>query len=258
MAVRDRPHVVVVGAGFGGLYAVRALKRADVRITVIDRHNYHLFQPLLYQVATAGLSPGDIAHPIRSVLRRQKNARVLLADAVKVDVHARTVLWAAGVTASPLAASLGVPLDRAGRVLVEPDLSVPGHPEVFVIGDLAGFTHQTGAPLPGLAPVAIQQGRQAVSTILRRCRRLSSEPFRYVDRGTLATIGQASAVADFGRVRLSGFFAWLVWIFVHIFFLIGFRNRVAVLLDWAWAYVALQRSARLITGEGGNRGAAYP
>jgi NADH dehydrogenase len=410
----ERPHVVIVGAGFGGLYAARALKRADVRVTVIDRRNHHLFQPLLYQVATASLSPSDIAYPIRSVLRRQKNTRVFLAEAASVDVQDRrviltdgeivydylilgtgaghsyfghpeweawapglksvedaleirrrilvaferaeretdparrramltfvivgggptgvelagaiaeiackvlaqdfrlinpreariilveagprvlpsfpedlsakaeesltrlcvevrknslvrairpgvvvigdqpipaaTVLWAAGVSASPLARSLGVKLDRTGRVLVEPDLSIPGHPEVFVIGDLAACFDQAGRPLPGLAPVAVQQGRHAASTILVRCRGLPSAPFRYVDRGTLATIGRAAAVANFGAVKVSGFPAWLLWTFIHIFFLIGFRNRFIVLFEWAWAYFTWQRSARLITG----------
>jgi NADH dehydrogenase len=407
--------VVIVGAGFGGLYAARTLGRADLQVTVIDRRNYHLFQPLLYQVATASLSPSDIAYPIRGVLRRQKNTRVFLAEATAVNLKERkvilrdgelaydylilaagaeqsyfghpewqryapalksvddaleirrrillaferaerepdearrralltfvvvgggptgvelagaigeiactvmardfrlinpreartmlveagprllpsfpddlsakaeallgrfcveawknasvtavlpdavvigeqriptaTVLWAAGVTPSPLARSLGAPLDREGRVLVEPDLSIPGHPDVFVIGDVAAFTHQTGAPLPGLAPVAIQQGRHAARNILRRDRRVPSEPFRYKDRGSLATIGRAAAVAHFGAVRLSGFAAWIVWTFVHILFLIGFRNRFIVLFEWAWAYVTLQRSARLITGE---------
>lgn len=415
MSGDSRPHVVIVGAGFGGLYAARALGRAGVRITVVDRRNHHLFQPLLYQVATAGLSPGDIAHPIRAVLRRQKNARVLLAEAVAVEVnarkvllrdgelsydflivatgarhgyfghdewepcapglksledaleirrrillafekaeresdevkrrvlltfvivgggptgvelagaiaeisrqvmvrdfraidpreariilveagarilpsypedlsaeaeaslkklgvevwkhsavtlvqldavvigdqriHAATTLWAAGVTACPLARSLGVPLDRAGRVLVKPDLTIPGHPEVFVIGDLAAFMHQTEGPLPGVAPVAIQQGRHAAKNVLRACARKPYEPFRYVDKGSLATIGRHAAIADFGRVKISGFFAWLAWLFVHIFFLIGFRNRFVVLFDWAWAYLTYQRAARLITGD---------
>ncbi len=415
MPVQGRPHVVIVGAGFGGLYAARALKQAPVQLTVIDRRNHHLFQPLLYQVATAGLSPSDIAYPIRSVLRRQTNTRVFLAEAVAINgrdrrviledgevtydylilatgvhhsyfghpewetcapglksvedaleirrrillafekaeretdvakrlvlltfvivgggptgvelagaiaeiacqvmaqdfrtinprearvilveagprvlpsfpedlsakaegsleklcvevrknspvaaiqpglvtigdqhIQAGTILWAAGVTARPLARSIGGPLDRDGRVLVEPDLSVPGLPDVFVVGDLAAFTHQTGQPLPGLAPVAIQQGRHAARNIIRRCQGLSSTPFRYLDRGTLATIGRAAAVANFGVVKVSGFLAWIAWIFIHIFFLIGFRNRFIVLFEWAWAYVTLQRSARLITGE---------
>ncbi|MBI2883165.1 MAG: NAD(P)/FAD-dependent oxidoreductase [Candidatus Methylomirabilis oxyfera] len=417
MNVQDRPHVVIAGAGFGGLYAARSLKDADVRVTVIDRRNYHLFQPLLYQVATAGLSPADIAYPIRGVLNRQKNTRVFLAEATSIDVNARkvilqdgeigydylilatgachsyfghpeweayapglkgvddaleirrrillafekaeretdeakrralltfvivgggptgvelagaigeiacqvmvedfrtinsqdariilveagprvlpsfpedlsakaeaslkrlsvdvrknspvttiqpnavvirdehipaaTVLWAAGVTASPLARSLRVPLDRAGRVLVEPDLSIPGHPEVFVIGDLAAFVHQGDCLLPGLAPVAIQQGRHAALNILRKCRGLPSEAFRYADRGSLATIGRTAAVANFGTVKLSGFLAWIAWIFIHIFLLIGFRSRFIVLFEWAWAYATRHRSARLITG-GGN------
>lgn len=415
MTLQDRPHVVIVGAGFGGLYAVRALRRVDVRVTVIDRRNHHLFQPLLYQVATASLSPSDIAYPIRGVLSKQKNARVFLAEATAIDVNARkvilkdgdvgydflilatgachsyfgrpeweslapglksvedaleirrrillaferaerenddarkralltfvivgggptgvelagaigeiackvmaedfrtinprearvllveagsrvlhsfpedlsakaevslrklcvevrknstvtsilpgvvvigeeripaaTVLWAAGVAASPLARSLGVPLDRSGRVLVEPDLSIPGHPEVFVIGDLAAFVHQGATPLPGLAPVAVQQGRHAALNITRRRRGLPCKPFRYANRGTLATIGRAAAVADFGALKLSGFLAWIAWIFVHILFLVGFRNRFVVMFEWAWSYATWQRSARLITGD---------
>ena len=410
----QHPHIVIVGAGFGGLRAARALKHADVRITVIDRRNYHLFQPLLYEVATAGLSPNDIAYPIRAVLRRQKNSRVFLAEVVAIDtkrrkvvlqdgeveydylilatgaghsyfghpeweayapglktiedaleirrrillafemaeretdeerrralltyviigggptgvelagaiaeiaytvmvqdfrsirpqdariilveagprilpfmpeslslkaeaalkrlgveivknspvtsvrqgmvmagtqtIHAGTVLWAAGVEPSPLARSLGVPLDDVGRVPVNPDLSIPGHPEVFVIGDLAAFVDETGKPLPGLAAVAVQQGRQVARNILRMCNGLPSEPFHYVDLGTMATIGRAAAVVNFNWVMLSGFVAWVIWIFVHILLLIGFRNRFVVLFDWAWSYLSFQRSARLITG----------
>jgi NADH:ubiquinone reductase (H+-translocating) len=407
-------HVVIVGAGFGGLRAARALKRGDVRITVIDHRNYHLFQPLLYQVATAGLSPNDIAYPIRAVLRRQKNTRVFLAEVVAIDtkrrkvilqdgeveydylilatgarhsyfghpqweayapglksiedaleirrrillafemaeretdeerrralltfvvigggptgvelagaiaeiaytvmvqdfrsirpqdariilveagtrilpfmpeslslkadaalkrlgveivkdspvtsvyqgmvmagtqtIRAGTVLWAAGVEPSPLARSLGVPIDDVGRVLVNPDLSIPSHPEVFVIGDLAAFVDETGKLLPGLAAVAVQEGRHAARNILRMCNGLPSEPFHYVDLGTMATIGRAAAVVNFNWVMLSGFVAWVVWIFVHILLLIGFRNRLVVLFDWAWSYLSFQRSARLITG----------
>jgi NADH dehydrogenase len=409
-----RAHVVIVGAGFGGLYATVALNRADFRITLIDRRNHHLFQPLLYQVATTGLSPNDIAYPIRAVLSRQKNVQVLLAEATAIKPHerrvmledgevaydylilatgarhayfghpeweilapglksvedaleirrrlllafekaeretdesrrqawltfvvvgggptgvelagaiaeiafhvmvedfrainprearivlveagskilpsfpedlsekagvalkklgvevrtnspvtavhpdmvvsggrqipAKTVLWAAGVTASALAGSLGVPLDEAGRVLVEPDLSIPGHPDCFVIGDLSAFLHQTGKPLPGVAPVAIQEGRHAAGNILRLCRKCPTKRFRYVDRGTLATIGRAAAVADLRIIKMSGFLAWIAWTFVHIFFLIGFRNRFVVLFNWAWSYLTSQRSARLITG----------
>jgi NADH:quinone reductase (non-electrogenic) len=409
------PRVVIIGAGFGGLYAARALRRAPVDITVIDRRNHHLFQPLLYQVATAALSPGDIAYPIRAVLSRQKNTRVLLADVHAIDLKNRkavlkdgeveydyliiatgashsyfghdewepsapglktledaleirrrilyaferaeretdperrkalltfmvvgggptglelagaiaeisrqvlqhdfrainprearvilveagprilsafppdlsakaaasleklgaevwtnspvtsitpqrvvvanqevpcaTTLWAAGVQASPLARSLGIPLDKAGRVIVDPDLSIHGFPEVFVIGDLALFTYQTGKPLPGVAPVAIQQGRHAARNILSSIRGKPRKTFHYFDKGMLATIGRAAAVADFGFLRISGFFAWLAYLFVHIFFLIGFRNRFVVMFEWAWAYFTFQRGARLITGD---------
>jgi NADH dehydrogenase len=406
--------VVIVGAGFGGLAAARHLAGAPVHVTVVDRRNHHLFQPLLYQVATAGLSPGDIAHPIRSILRDQSNARVILADVLAIDTdrrqvrlsdgelgyhflvlaagagHAyfghdewekdapglktledaleirrrillafekaererdpaarrelltfvivgggptgvelagaiaeisrhvlvsdfraidprearivlveagprilsayapqsseravetlrargvevragvpvtgvdaggvslageriatRTVLWAAGVAASPLARSLGVPLDRAGRAFVEPDLSIPGHPEVFVIGDLSVFVHQTGRPLPGLSPVAMQQGRAAARNILATVTGAPRRPFHYVDKGAMAVIGRSAAVAELAGLRFSGLIAWLLWCFVHIFYLIGFRNRVIVMMEWAWAYVSYERGARLITG----------
>jgi NADH dehydrogenase len=406
--------VVIVGAGFAGLYAARTLKRAPLRLTVIDRRNHHLFQPLLYQVATASLSPSDIAYPIRAVLRRQENTRVLLAEAVAIDtgtrrlilqdgeltydylilatgarhsyfghpeweayapglksiedaletrrrillaferaeretdearqqalltfvivgggptgvelagaiaeiayavmvqdfrsinpkdariilveagprtlpfmpeslslkaeaslrrlgvevmknspvtsvregivvagnqtIHASTILWAAGVTPSPLARSLGVPLDHIGRVPVQPDLSIPGYPEIFVLGDLAAFVDD-GVTLPGLAAVAVQEGRHAARNILRLCKELPSEPFHYVDLGTMATIGRAAAVANLRALKLSGFFAWVIWIFVHILLLIGFRNRFIVLFEWAWAYLTMERSARLITGD---------
>jgi NADH dehydrogenase len=417
------PEVVIVGGGFGGLDAARALARSAVRVTVIDRHNYHLFQPLLYQVATAALSPGDIASPIRWILRRQRNVRVLLADVQRVEpdvravviddsapgrdpaattirydylilaagaahayfghpewaprapglktlddaleirrevllafeaaeretddaarlrlltfvivgagptgvelagalaeiarqalredfrsirpesarivlveggphvlasfppalrdkaraslerlgvevrtgavvtgmdasgvllgterIAAQTVLWAAGVAASPLARSLGAPLDRVGRVLVEPTLSVPGHPEIFVVGDLASVT-QDGRPLPGVAQVAMQGGAHAAANVLRAIRGEPPRPFRYRDYGTMAVIGRGRAVADLGPVNVSGVFAWLFWLFLHIFWLIGFRNRVAVLTEWAWSYLTMQRGVRLITGE---------
>jgi len=409
------PHVVIVGGGFGGLHAARALAGGAVRVTLVDRHNYHLFQPLLYQVATAGLSPGDIASPIRWILRRQRNLQVLLAsvrgidparrsvaldqgealtydflilaagsthsyfghdewekaapglktldDALRVRRHmllaferaerasdaeerrrlltfavvgggptgvelagavaeiarhtlrqefrsiepgttrvilieaapkilasfpeslqraserslarlgvevwknkpvtsisecvvefgderlaAGTVLWAAGVAASPLGKALGVPLDRAGRVLVSADLSVPGHPEVFVVGDLAHF-EQDGAMLPGVAQVAMQGGRHAARNILNTLEGRPRTPFRYRDYGNMATIGRAAAVADFGWLRLSGWIAWMAWLLVHIMKLVGFRNRVGVLIQWAWAYFTYQRSVRLITGQ---------
>ncbi|HLU65552.1 MAG TPA: NAD(P)/FAD-dependent oxidoreductase [Kofleriaceae bacterium] len=408
------PEVVIIGGGFGGLYAARSLRRAPVRVTLIDRRNHHLFQPLLYQVATAGLNPADIAYPIRGILRRQRNAHVLLAEARAIDldrrrvlidggalpydylivatgathsyfghpewsavapglksvedaleirarvflafeaaerekdpervrewltfvvvgggptgvelagalseialhslkrdfrsfdpamarvillegrdrvlppypeklseaarrqlerlgvevrtdalvtdidergvsigderIPARTVLWGAGVAASPLARSLGVPLDRAGRVLVEPDLTVPGHPEVFVVGDLAAARHDDGM-VPGVAPAAIQGGKYAARTIRRDLKGKPREPFRYRDKGSLATIGRAAAVADLGRIKLTGFLAWLAWWAVHIFFLIGFRSRVLVMFGWAWSYFTYQRGARLITGD---------
>ena len=415
MSDRDgQPHVVIVGGGFGGLYAARALARRPVRVTLLDRRNHHLFQPLLYQVATAALNPSDIATPLRSILRRAPNVTVLLAEVVSVDlagrrlvldegampydalvlaagaghsyfghddweplapslktledaleirrrvllayeeaerepdgaeqralltsvvigggptgvelagalaeisretiardfrridptkarivlleggprvlaafpdplparaatalarigvevrtgatvtrvtadavwlggeqIRARTVLWAAGVAAAPLTRTLGVPLDRAGRVLVERDLSIPAHPEAFAIGDLCAFLAEDGRPLPGLAPVALQQGRAAARNVLRRLAGEPTEAFRYRDRGSMATIGRAAAVAVVGRLRLSGLPAWLAWLFVHIMFLIGFRNRFLVLFQWTWAYISWQRGARLITG----------
>jgi NADH dehydrogenase len=417
----DRPRVVIVGAGFGGLSAARALRDAPVRATVVDRRNHHLFQPLLYQVATAALSPGDIAYPIRSILRSQLNTNVLLADAAGVDLakrelvlsdgrllydflilatgathsyfghpdweplapglksledaltirkrillaferaeretdsarrrelltfvlvgagptgaelagaigeisrqvlvsdfrsidprearvvlveagprilpsfpedlsataeaslaqlgvevrkgapvtaigpgfvevagerlEAETVLWCAGVAASPLARTLGAPLDKAGCVLVQPDLTVPGHPEVFVIGDLASFVHQTGKPLPGVAQVAIQQGRQAAENVRRAIGGQALRAFRYRDPGNLAVIGRASAVADLPHLKLSGLPAWLFWCFVHILFLIGFRSRLTVMFDWAWAFLTYQRGARLIVGDAGGSAA---
>jgi NADH dehydrogenase len=407
-------HVVIVGGGFGGLYAARALRDAPVELTLLDRRNHHLFQPLLYQVAMAALSPGDIASPIRWILRRQKNVEVLLADVLRVDlarrvlvlsdgeiaydylilatgathayfghdewrrvapglktledaleirrrvllayeraereqdsakraalltfvvigggptgvelagalaeisrnslardfrhfnpgsariilveggpsllaafpeslraaarsdleqlgvdvrtgtvvtgvgdgrvetgnstIEAATILWAAGVAASPLGATLGVPTDRAGRVLVEPDHTNPGHTEVFVICDLASLAGAGGKPLPGVAQVAIQMGRHAAKNIMRAIERQPYRSFVYKDLGNMATIGRASAIADFGWLRLRGWFAWLAWLFVHIMNLIGFRNRIVVLVQWAWAYFSYQRAIRLITG----------
>ena len=410
----EAPHVVIIGGGFGGLAAAQALKRAPVRITLLDRRNHHLFQPLLYQVATAGLSPGNIAAPIRWILRRQQNVRVLLAAAIAIDpatrtvtlndgsitydylivatgathayfghpeweavapglkslddaleirrrmllayeiaereedrdlrrrlltfavigggptgvemagaiaeiarhtlahefrsisteqsrvvlieggpsilstfpedlrnaarrslerlrvevwentfvtsvdrsgvamgerrLEAGTVVWAAGVAASPLARSLGVPLDRVGRVAVEPELHLAGHPELYVIGDLALFKGADGQPLPGVAPVAQQQARHAARNIVRRIQGQPMQPFVYRDPGTMATIGRGAAIAKLGRLHLSGLVGWLVWLFVHIMNLVGFRNRVLVLIQWAGAYISYQRSVRLITG----------
>jgi NADH:ubiquinone reductase (H+-translocating) len=408
------PHVIIVGGGFGGLYAARALANRPVRVTLLDRRNHHLFQPLLYQVATAALNPADIATPLRSILRGAPNVTVLLAQVESVDlggrrlvldegemsydalvlaagaghsyfghddweplapslktledaleirrrvllayeeaererdgaeqralltsvvigggptgvelagalaeisretiardfrvidptrarivlleggprvlasfpdplparaaaaltrigvevrtgatvtgvtadavwlggeqIRARTVLWAAGVAAAPLTRTLGVPLDGAGRVPVERDLSIPGHPEAFAIGDLCAFTGDDGRPLPGLAPVALQQGRAAARNVRHRLAGEPTEAFHYHDRGSMATIGRAAAVAVVGPLRLSGLPAWLAWLLVHIMFLIGFRNRFLVLFQWAWAYLSWQRGARLITG----------
>jgi NADH dehydrogenase len=412
------PHVLIIGGGFGGLSAAKRLGGAKVRVTVVDRRNHHVFQPLLYQVATATLSPGDIASPIRWILRRQANIRVLLGNAERIDTAAHsvtladgafidydylilaagahhtyfghddwerhapglktledalemrrrvllaferaeresdaarqqmlltfvivgggptgvelagtlaeiarhtlrdefksvdtsrtrivlveagatilasfpeklrnaaraslqrlgivvrehtlvtsvdgcgvtlgnaerldagTVLWAAGVAASRLARTLNVPVDKAGRVIVEPDLSIPGHREVFVVGDAALFAHQGGAPLPGVAQVAIQEAEHAASNVLRLVAGARTEPFRYHDKGNMAIIGRGSAIADLGRVQLTGFIGWCLWLFIHIFELIGFRNRLSVMIQWAAAYVTFQRSVRLITGEG--------
>lgn len=433
-----KPRIVIVGAGFGGLNAARALAKAPVQITVIDRKNFHTFQPLLYQVATAGLSPGEIAAPIRSILRSYRNIEVLMAEVTSFDLNRRivetadaeisydylivaagaghsyfghedwepfapglktiedaleirrrvllafelaerqaaagetetplnfvvvgggptgvelagtlaeishyalahdfrsidpsrthivlveggprvlpayaedlsrsaeeqlrrlgvevrtstmvthveagavhlvdtrlpatVVLWAAGVAASPLGKKLGAPVDRAGRVPVEADLSVPGHPEVFVIGDLAAAKDEHGKLLPGVAPVAIQQGKFVARLIREELQVPEGAPalssrslggqgavldssvsesrpkFHYWDKGSLATIGRAAAVAQFGKIHISGFIAWLSWLFVHILFLIGFRNRLLVFIQWAWSYVTYERGARLITG----------
>jgi NADH dehydrogenase len=407
------PHVVIIGGGFGGLTAAKALRKAPLRLTLLDRRNHHLFQPLLYQVATAALNPSDIAVPIRHILQRQMNATVLMGEATSIDVpnrkvilsdgelsydylviatgathsyfghddwapyaaglktiedaieirrrvliaferaeresdperqqewltfvivgggptgaelagalvevahHAlardfrnidptrarvllleggprilppfppelsekareqlqrlgvevrggsqvtgidaegvsvgperiktRTVLWAAGVAASPLAKSLGVPLDRAGRVAVTPELTLPGHPEIFVIGDLSTLM-QDGKPLPGVAPTAMQEGRHTAENLRRAVRGEPLLPFRYHDKGNLAVIGRGAGVAAFPKSNWSGRIAWWAWLLVHIFYLIGFRNRVLVLLEWAWAYLTWQRGARLITG----------
>jgi len=409
----EKPRVVIVGAGFGGLEAAKKLAGQDVRVTVIDRTNYHLFQPLLYQVATAALSPADIAAPVRAILSVCKNMEVILAEVESVDVEAKKVktidleipydflilatgarhsyfghneweklapglksledaielrrrllmafeyaekitdeaarkaamtfviigggptgvemagaiaeiarytlakdfrnidpsqarviliegeprllasfpedlsasamkqlvdlgvevrtsargtnlteaglqvgdefipcrvkIWAAGNNASFVGKTLGVPIDRVGRVVVNDDLTIPGHPEVQVIGDLANFSHQTGQPLPGVSPVAMQQGRHAARNILRMIKNREPRRFRYWNKGSMATIGRHRAVADLNFVHLSGLPAWLVWLFVHIIFLVGFRNRLAVLFQWAWAYFTFNAGARLIT-----------
>ena len=414
--------VVIVGAGFGGLYTAKALKHAPIELTVIDRRNFHLFQPLLYQVATGALSPGEIASPVRHVLSRQRNARVWLGEVRDIDVQnrllhldqgefpydtlvlatgshynyfghdqwialapglksiedateirsrilnafesaerepdpdarrawltfvivgagptgvelagalaeisndtlrhdfrsinpasasiqlmegsdrvlptfppdlsaaaerslvelgvhvhtsatvvdlngmgvtvksgdrsqyipARTVLWAAGVQPSKLGKTLaeraGAPLDRSGRVLVARDLTVPGHPEIFVIGDLANFSYQTGQSLPGVAPVAMSQGRYVARAIQTRLRGETPPPYHYFDKGNLATIGRNKAVADIRKLHISGFIAWIVWLFVHLMYLVEFDNRLLVLVEWMYNYVTRNRGARLITG----------
>jgi len=414
MNEKARPRIVIVGAGFGGLKAAESLARLPVQITVVDRKNHHTFQPLLYQVATAGLSPAEIAAPIREILSKHENVEVLLGEVLgfdldqrKVKLHsfelnydylivaagathayfghdewkplapglktiedaleirrrillayelaereaavtgthrplnfivvgagptgvelagtlaeiarkslaedfrnidpsktrvllveagptilnsypedlrhsaveqlqhlgvevrtgaavtdvrpgevrigdeelpAEVVLWAAGVSASPLGRALEVAADRAGRVFVEPDLSIPGHREVFVIGDLASMKDAEGKLLPGVAPVAMQQGKWVARQIAADIAGNARQPFHYFDKGSLATIGRAAAIAQFGKIHISGFIAWLAWLFIHILFLIGFRNRVVVMFQWAWSYLTYERSARLITG----------
>ncbi len=427
MTTGRRPQVVIVGCGFGGLFAAHELRGMPVDVTVIDRTNHHLFQPLLYQVATAGLSAPAIAAPIRHVLARQRNAMVLMGEVVTIDlaarcvgledgqrldydhlivaagathsyfghpewqqhapglktledafdlrgriltaferaerctdpqerdawltfvvigagatgvemagtlaeiarltlrgqfrriepqharvilleggervlpafaedlsqrallqlerlgvtvrlgcrvasidaqgvdiepprkqegatesanekglrIDARTVIWAAGVAASPLGRALGVPLDRGGRVIVSDDLSLPGHPEVFVVGDLAAAT-SNGQPVPGVSPAAKQMGRHAARNVCRQLKHAPTQPFVYRDYGTLATIGRKAAVAQFGRLHLWGYPAWLTWLLAHVYFLIGFRNRLVVMVDWAWAYWRFERSARIV------------
>ena len=409
----EKPRVVIIGAGFGGLEAAKKLAGETVRVTVVDRTNYHLFQPLLYQVATAALSPADIAAPVRAILSKSKNMEVILAEVESIDVNAKKVrmvdeeldydylivatgarhsyfghpeweklapglksledaveirrrilmafeyaekisdeaarkaamtfviigagptgvemagaiaeiarytlakdfrhidpsqarvvlveseprvlaafpedlqisamrqlvdlgvevrtsiyatnlseqglqvgdefipcrvkIWAAGNNASVVGHSLGAPIDRVGRVIVNKDLTIPNHPEVQVIGDLANFSHQTGQPLPGVSPVAMQQGRHAARNILGMIDGRKPQRFWYFDKGSMATIGRNKAVADLKLLHLSGIPAWLAWLFVHIIFLVGFRNRLAVLFQWAWAYFSFNKGARLIT-----------
>jgi len=419
----DRHRVVILGGGFGGLGTALRLRHAPVDVTLIDRCNYHLFQPLLYQVATGSLSPANISSPLRNILKRQKNTRVLLAEATDIDVKnrrvilsdgaveydtlvvatgsshqyfghdewekyapglktvedatdmrrrillafetaeretdpqklralmtfvivgggptgvelagalaeiandtlrrdfrsidpsqariilveggdrilpayppklsaaarkmverlgvtvrtgalvtdvqkesvtvragdaneiitTRTILWAAGVLASPLGNAIvrdtGAPADKMGRVIVEPDLTVPGHPEIFVIGDLANFSHQGGKPLPGVAQPAIQEGDYVARAIVRRLRGEKTGPFHYFDKGNLAVIGRGAAVADLNWLRLSGLPAWLIWIFIHLLYIVEFQNRLLIFVQWAWFYFSYDRSARLITGK---------
>ncbi len=411
----NSPHLVIIGGGFAGLEAAKALRRAPLHITLVDRRNHHLFQPLLYQVATAGLSPAQIAAPIRHVLNRQSNLHVLMDEVQRIDldgktlhlaastinydfllicagarhsyfgndhwekfapglksledalelrrrmltafelaervedpelrrsaltfvivgagptgvemagaiaeiarftlvkdfrrinpqdahiillegsnrvlptfheslaqpalrqlegigvdvrlstivrdvnehgvlagdefIPAHTIVWAAGNSAAPLTRSLGVPLDRSGRIILNEDLTLPGHPEVFAAGDIANFHHGTANPLPGVSPVAMQQGVHVASNILRKLRGVPYRPFKYFDKGSMATIGRHAAVADLRGLRFSGFTAWLGWLFVHLIFLVGFRNRLLVLMEWAWAYATYQKGARIITND---------
>lgn len=420
------PTVVIVGGGFGGLEAARSLRHTRVRVVLVDRQNHHLFQPLLYQVASATLSPADIAAPIRHVLRSQRNAEVVLAEVAAADLEnrrveladgrrlpydflvlaagsrssyfgrddwarlapglknledalevrrrflltfeqaeqeedpdqrrewltfvivgggptgvelagtlkemarlslprefrrirtdrarvilveagpailanfgsglsekavqglerigvevrlgqpitaieeravqlgqeripTRTVLWAAGVAAVPLGAGLGVPVDRIGRVIVTPDLSIPGHPEVFVVGDLAAFDHGRGGPLPGVAPVAIQQGACAAANIRATLANRPRRVFHYRDKGSMATLGRGKAVAHVGGLSFTGYPAWLAWLFIHLMLLVDFRSRVFVFFEWLWAYLTTQPRARLIVGsQGAGRGAQDP
>ncbi|HSD09772.1 MAG TPA: NAD(P)/FAD-dependent oxidoreductase, partial [Candidatus Binatia bacterium] len=254
----------IVGAGPTGVELAGAL--ADIARTVLTS-DFRAIDPREATIVLLEAGPRVLpAFPEELSEKAERSLRRLGVDVVcgkpvtKVDargvslgderIEARTVLWAAGVAASPLARTLGVPLDRAGRVPVEPDLSIPGHPRAFVVGDLASVPGDK--PVPGLAPAAIQEGRHAADNVVRAVGGKPTKPFRYVDKGNLATIGKAAAVADFGFVRLAGFVAWLLWIVVHIFFLIGFRNRVIVIFEWAWAYFTSQRGARLITGDLGR------
>jgi NADH dehydrogenase len=416
-----RPRVVVIGAGFAGLNAAKALAKAPVDVIVVDRKNHHTFQPLLYQVALAVLSPAEIASPVRTVLRRAANTEVLLGEVTGFDLEkclvrlddlgfpdidlpydylivaagathayfghpeweefapglktledateirrrvlmafetaereliahrispplnfivvgagptgvelagaisdiagrhltkefrsidprqsriilleggprvlpsysedlsasaecqlkemgvevrtnamvtnieagvvsvgkekipASVILWGAGVSASPLGKMLGVPIDKAGRVIVQPDLTVPGHPEVFVTGDLAFATRHNGEPVPGVAPAAIQMGKFAARQIKRAMAGNPREKFEYLDKGSLATIGRSRAVGQFGKIHISGYFAWLAWLFIHLLFLVGFRNRLFVMSEWAWAYLTYNHGARLILQPG--------
>jgi uncharacterized OsmC-like protein len=252
------PRVVIVGAGFGGLQAARALRNVPVQVTVIDRNNHHLFQPLLYQVATAVLSPAEISAPIRSVLRKTKEVEVRTSSPVEaIDsegvviagerIPAKTIIWTAGVAASPAGQWLGAEMDRGGRIKVDSDASVPRHPNIFVIGDTASFT-QDGKPLPGVAQVAIQQGQYIASVIADRVAgKPHPEAFRYVDKGSMATIGGFYGIVSIGKFRTAGLLGWLLWLFLHLMYLIGFRNRLVVGFQWLVYLTMFQRGARLIT-----------
>jgi NADH dehydrogenase len=262
-ARRDLLTFVIVGGGPTGVELAGAIAEISRHVLVSDFREIDPREARIVLVEAgsrilSAYAPESSERAAETLRARGVEVRtgsaVTAVDAAGVRIGdeligARTVLWAAGVAASPLARSLGTPLDRAGRALVEPDLSIPGHPEVFVIGDLAIFLHQTGHPLPGLSPVAMQQGRAAARNILRSLAGQPRRSFRYRDKGTMAVIGRAAAVAELAGLRFSGRTAWLLWCFVHIFYLIGFRNRVIVMIEWAWAYASYQRGARLITGD---------
>ena len=240
-------------AGALGEIAQRALRQefdavdpAIARIILIEAGPSILpaFPENLRESARRALIRLGIDVRVGKAVTRVEEGAVWIGDE-RIEAH--TILWAAGVAAAPLSRDLGPGLDRAGRVIVEPDLSVPGHPGVFVAGDLASFTHQTGKPLPGVAQVAKQEGRHAAANVARLIAGDKTTPFRYIDPGNMATIGRNNAIADFGFLRVSGYLGWLIWLFVHILFLIGFRNRLSVMLQWAAAYLTYQRSVRLIT-----------
>src|SRR5438132_27983 len=297
-------HVVIVGAGFGGLEATFGLAGAPVQITLVDRRNHHLFQPLLYQVATASLATSEIAWPVRYLLRDRPEVTTLFATVTGVDADGKrvlleagprvlagfaddlsayaqrslesigvevvlgqavtectadhvvyggnrldttTIIWAAGVRASPAAEWLDAPADRAGRLQVLPDLTIPGHPDIFAVGDTVVIAGPDGKPVPGIAPAAKQQGRYVAELIKARLSGRKIAAFRYKHAGSLAQIGKRKAVIDFGRIKLRGTIAWWIWGIAHIYFLIGLRNRLSVALSWLWVYVRDQRAARLIT-----------
>ncbi len=268
--------VVIVGGGFGGLQAALHLKGADVDVTVVDRRNFHLFQPLAYQVATGALGTGEVAYPLRSIFRGQDNVRVMLAEAERFDldaktvhlrtaegvtiksdegeqkVRAATVIWAAGVLAASVATKLaeaaGAEQDSVDRLLVEPDLTLPGYPDVLAIGDMVQI--KGGDPLPGVAPVAMQMGRYVARSVKSKLRGGTSGPFKYKDKGNLATLGRARAIAELPPgIKVSGFFAWALWLGIHLWYLVGFQNRVLVFTRWGFSFLTHGRGTRLITGE---------
>lgn len=286
VVLAHRPHVVIIGAGFAGLSTTRALANSPVDVMLIDRSNHHLFQPLLYQVATAALSPAQIAQPVRAIVKNQQNCTVALGEVTNVDIEKKLVcghhanvswdylviatgathtwfnhvewapyapgfiLWCAGVKATPAAEWLKAKQDNAGRVLVSPDLSIPGHTDIFVIGDVARIVDANGITVPGLCPAAEQQGKYVAHLIDHKIRGLPPpSPFTYADYGTMATIGRGKAVAEIRGLKFSGLFAWILWGAIHLMPLVGFRNRLVVALDWFWAYLTRSRGVRLITAE---------